>query len=252
MGRAMTLNAITAWATEHAELVLTLVSAFIAVVSALVARGETRRQRRVQEEQLRAQLDAASLDWGNAAIETMGEAAALAHSNHLTEADFKSQRLDVARRLSTLVDRGRMFFPNVDAHTHGTDRDTAYRGNRPPILDALIYAYYETSRLGEGGVRAADSAEFITQCRRFLVSELQTHLDPRRLDEVVERYTDQSLGSRESAMDKIGELGVMLDVRRPGILTEHGDSGWTDRIGAERRREILHDINQRHGERNDG
>lgn len=247
-GKGMTVQSITAWATAHAELVLTLVSAFVAVVSALVARGETRRQRRIQEEQLRAQLDSASLAWGTEAIETMGEAIRLAQSVHLREGEFKSQRLDIAGRLSALVDRGRLFFPNVDAKTHGTDREAAYRGNRPPILDALVYAYYETLRLGEGSVRADDSAAFLTRCRRFLVSELQVHLDPRRLDEVIERYTDQSLVSREAAMDTIGELGVLLDVRRPGILCEHGDSGWTDRVGAERRREILHDINQRQGE----
>lgn len=240
-GSIMGSQGIVGWIGENVETVIAIVSAFVALLSAVIARGETKAQRRLQEEQLRQNIDAASLEWGHEAINTMGEAAALAMSNHLTVAELSTAKLDVARRLSTLADRGRMFFPNVDAETHGTDREAAYRGKRPPILDVVIYAYYETLRIGEGGVRGADSAGFITQCRRMLVSELQSHLDPRRLDEVIERYTDQTLAGREQAMDAAGRLGMILDVRRPGILTQYGDTGWIDRVSPEDRRKILHD-----------
>lgn len=240
-GSIMGSQGIVGWMTENVETVIAILSAFVALLSAFIARGETKAQRRLQEEQLRQNIDAASLEWGNEAIDTLGEASALAMNTHLTVAELAAAKLDVARRLSTLADRGRMFFPNVDAETHGTDREAAYRGKRPPILDALIYAHYETLRIGEANVRGEDSAGFITQCRRMLVSELQNHLDPRRLDEVIERYTDQALAGREQAMDAAGRLGLILDVRRPGILTQYGDKGWTERVSPEDRRKILHD-----------
>lgn len=240
-GSIMGSQGIVGWITDNVETVIAIVSALVAVLSALIARGETRAQRKLQEEELRQRIDAASLDWGNEAINTMGEASALAMNTHLTVADMVAAKLDVARRLSTLVDRGRMFFPNVDAETHGSDREVAFRGKRAPILDVLMYAHYETLRIGEGNVRGDDSAAFITQCRRLLVSELQRHLDPRRLDEVVDRYTEQSLELREGAMDAAGRLGMILDVRRPGVLTQYNDRGWTERVSVEDRRKILHD-----------
>ena len=52
-----------------------------------------------------------------------------------------------------------------------------------------MFAYYEIDAMSrQGGPTADNSAEFIEDCRRLLVSELQAHFDPRRRDLVVDRY----------------------------------------------------------------
>lgn len=247
-GKAMTTENAMNWISANLDVVLALGSALVALVSALVARGETRRQRHLQEEELRRRVDQASLDWGHEAIDTMGEAAGLALSPMISDLERRHKRLEIARRLSALADRGRFFFPNLDPDNHGADKEAAFRGKRPPILDALIYAYHEVLQIGEDGIRGEDSAGFITECRRLLVSELQEHLDPRRLEELLGRVNDQKKTEREEALRTAGRLGVVLDVRRPGLLVKAGDNGWMDLIDTDERRAILHEFQSRKDE----
>jgi hypothetical protein len=193
-------------------------SALIAVVSALIARGETKRQRRLQTANLRQNIDAASLDWGNAAIDTMARCAMFARTRHMQANDggFLANKANLMVALSTLVDRGRLFFPNLNPDKKGAEKEGAYRGHRPPILDALMWTYHELEALTrEGGVSAEDSAAFMDECRRLLVSELQAYLDPRRKDEIVERYDDQDDDDRGDAIAKSKALRTKLETRRP-------------------------------------
>ena len=233
----MDINALMALAQDNWELVAGGGSAVVALLSALIAARETGKQRRLQQEDLRARIDAASLDWGSEAIDLLSHACMLVTSNHLTEHEFETRRVDYTARLSALIDRGRMFFPNLmDDGMHGATKASAYRGKRPPILDTLIYAYHEL-RLAKPG-HDQGAADFLVECRRLLVSELQTHLDPARMDEVVERYDDQANRWRQEALDQAGRLGIIFDLRRPGLLAAHNDKGWTGRISPEDRRDL--------------
>jgi hypothetical protein len=214
----MDFNNLLVLGTEFGDLVVGFGSAVIAVISALVARNETRKQRKLQTERLRQHIDSASLDWGNAAIDTLARCAMFARTRHMqqNEAAFQASRTNMLITLSTLVDRGRMFFPNYDPDLKGVEKEGAYRGHRPPILDAMMWAYHEIEALTrEGGPSSEDCAGFIDECRRLLVSELQAHLDPRRKDEIVERFDDRASDSRKGAIDKAEALKQKLQSRRP-------------------------------------
>ena len=206
------------WLRSNAEIVIAIASALVALISALVARGETAKQRKLQTERLRQSIDAASLDWGNASIDALARCAVFAKTRHMhaNEAAFIAAKSNMMIVLSTLVDRGRMFFPNLEPGRKGAEKEGAYRGIRPPVLDALMFTYHEVEALTrEGGPDSEDSAGFIDECRRLLVSELQAHLDPRRKDEIVERYDDQSLDARKQAIDQAATLRGKLLTRRP-------------------------------------
>jgi hypothetical protein len=205
---------------SNTDLILTIGSAIVAVISALIARGETRRQRKLQTERLRQSIDAASLDWGNAAIDALARCAMFARTRHLQANDgaFLANKANMLVVLSTLVDRGRMFFPNLNPDKKGAEKEGAYRGHRPPILDALMWTYHEMEAITrEGGPGSEDTAAYIDECRRLLVSELQAYLDPRRKDEVVERYDDQTGENRSDAIAKSQALKSKLETRRPGF-----------------------------------
>ena len=78
--------------------------------------------------------------------------------------------------------------------------------------------YNEVEALGRNGAPTADnSADFIEDCRRLVVSELQAHFDPRRRDTVIERYDAQRLDQRGEAIERVGLLKTTLKSRRPGI-----------------------------------
>ena len=227
-GRSVPLQAGTvrgfenmlAWLNNHIEIVVAVLSAAVAVSGALFSVKETRKQRALQVENLRHSIDAQSLNWGNACIDVLNRAAMFARTrrHQANDQNFFQQRVNMMLAISSLMERGRLFFPNIDPSSKGAEKEGAYRGSRPPILDALMFAYYEVEALTrQGGPTADNSAEYIEDCRRLLVSELQAHLDPRRQDTMVDRYDDQRLDQRGDAIERAGALLSNLKSRRPGL-----------------------------------
>ena len=219
-GVAVGLENLFMWLQNHLEVVIALLSAGVAVFGALISRNETRKQRALQMENLRHSVDAQSLAWGNACIDVLNRAAMFARTrqHQANDASFFQQRVNMMLAISSLVERGRLFFPNIDPESKGGEKEGAYRGSRPPVLDALMFAYYEIEALTrQGGPTADNSGEFIEDCRRLVVSELQAHLDPRRRDLVINRYDNQRLDHRSDAVDRANALKSILKSRRPGI-----------------------------------
>jgi len=216
----MSMNEILALLRENIEVIVAITSAIIAFVSAMAARRETKKQREIQVERLRQEIDGASLAWGNRAIDVLNRSAMLARTRELHQNDnsFKGAQFNMAVGISTVVDQGRMFFPNISPNSKGAEKEGAFRGSRPPILDALMFAYYEVQALTrQGGPTADNSAEYIEDCRRLVVSELQAHLDPRRRDEILGRYDDQREDHRGDAIKRANNLKASLAARRPEI-----------------------------------
>jgi len=208
------------WVLDNTESVIAGLSALVAVIGALLSRAETRKQRALQLENLRQGIDTQSLAWGNACIDTLNRAAMFAQTRkyHESETGFLQQKLNLMLALSSLVERGRLFFPNIDPQSKGAEKEGAYRGSRPPILDALMLAYHEMDALSrQGGPTADNSAEFIEDCRRLLVSELQAHFDPRRRDTIVGRYDGQRMEHRHEARQRAEALETRLKSRRPNL-----------------------------------
>lgn len=222
-GTNMDLNTLMSWLRDNIEVLIAVLSAIVAIIGALLSRAETRRQRGIQLENLRHGIDSQSLAWGNTCIDTLNRAAMFARTrqHQQTDAAFLQQRVNLMMALSSLVERGRLFFPNIEADGKGAEKEGAYRGHRPPILDAVMFAYYEIEALSRtDGPTAENSGDFIDDCRRLLVSELQAHLDPRRRDAVVGRYDAQRLDHREDARARSSTLKHMLKSRRPGLKIE--------------------------------
>lgn len=220
---AMMLDTIFAWLRENLDVLVAVLSAIVAVIGAVLSRSETRKQREIQLENLRQNVDAQSLAWGNMAIDTLTRVSTFARTrqHQQNDASFLQQRVNLMLAISTLVERGRLFFPNIDPASRGAEKQAAYRGVRPPILDALMCAYYELEALTRtAGPTAENSAEYIDDCRRLLVSELQAHLDPRRRDTVIGRYDDQRVGHRDEAIAQAKSLMDVLKTRRPELKTQ--------------------------------
>lgn len=219
-GTVMGVEEIIELLRGNLEVVVAVLSALVAVFGALISRNETRKQRELLLENVRQNIDAQSLGWGNMCIDTLNRCAMFARTrqHQANDGAFLQQRVNLMIALSSLVERGRLFFPNIEASGKGAEKEGAYRGSRPPILDALMFAYYEVEALSRtAGPTADNSAEFIEDCRRLLVSELQAHFDPRRRDAVVGRYDDQRLEHRKDARERAETLKTMLSARRPNL-----------------------------------
>ncbi len=214
------IESVWSWLQSNVDVLIAIGSAIVALVGAFISRAETQKQRTLQEENLRHAIDAQSLGWGNQCIDILNRASMFAKTRQFQKDDnsFIQQRVNLMLALSSLVERGRLFFPNIDPSSKGAEKEGAYRGSRPPILDVLMYAYYELEGMSRtDGPTAQNSSEFIDQCRRLLVSELQAHVDPRRRDRVFKRYDNLRLDQRKEAQVQAGALKEKLKARRPGL-----------------------------------
>lgn len=206
-----------------------VLSAIVAVVSFGLNWLVVRRQTELQYETLRAEMDAEVIAWTHEAIDQVSQAIALARGRGATYSVEEMRRLsfETCQRLSSIADRGRLFFPNESPETHGRDKETAFQGYRPPILDAVVFASTRIGRLETAETEPdKDAAEFLAKCRRLLVSEAQNAIDPRRRGQMLRRLAVGRLDDKTSAYTLAAELGEGLESLYPGYLLERRDGAW--------------------------
>ena len=103
----------------------------------------------------------------------------------LTESiNLENQKHDLLVQLSSLVDRGRWFFPNVMPELVGHQKPGAFKGIRQAILSRLVMAYRNLNSLkfGDNG-NASEIEQNLEAARREFVSDVQKKLEPRRTNE---------------------------------------------------------------------
>jgi hypothetical protein len=118
------------------------------------------------------------------------------HAVHGDDSRRDELLLTSIQKLSSLVDRGRWFFPNLWADEYGQNKEPAFRGLRQPILDCLMDAHYAVKRLYElkqndDIEQENDAVHELVHCQRIFVSEVQQVLNPRRREREIERITEQ-------------------------------------------------------------
>lgn len=204
-------------------------SAALALASLVLNWLVVRRQTELQYETLRAEMDAEVLSWTQEAIDAVSEGVNLARCRGTTYAGDEFRRLagEASHKLSSLADRGRLFFPNEAPDAHGQDKESAFQGFRPPILDAVVFASSLLERLDPGVSEPdKDAAAILTKCRRLLVSEAQNAIDPRRKVQMLKRLSVGRQDDKVSAFTMAAELGEAMESRFPGFLIERRDAAW--------------------------
>jgi hypothetical protein len=182
---------------------LSLISAFVALVSFGLSARAVRRQEAMQFESLRADHDGRLIDWADEAI------AAIADSQRhcrdlknglLTEGEGARNASELRTRLSALLDRGRLFFPN-QPDSAGEEADAtseaAYAGQAHGAIDALYKVYRVISDFGRvSPLTAGEAVNAVVAERRRFVSEIFRSVDPRRRQAALSALSGQSRVSR--------------------------------------------------------
>lgn len=204
-------------------------SATLAVASFVLNWRIVNRQMAMQFESLKAQMDADMLAWAHEASDALSEGVLLARGRGacFPPEEMRIRRLTAAQRLSSLGDRGRLFFPNHAPDSHGQDREAAFKGFRPPILDTVVFGYYQLDRLDcEGREPDAEAADYLIRCRRLLISELQQAIDPRRRGQMLTRLSRNRRDGGGADFRSAADLGESLEARYPGVLIQRRDAQW--------------------------
>ncbi len=226
-------------------------SLIVAGISMILNHGIVQRQVSLQKEHLKNRMDGEVLMWGERAIDCMADAELVAQrtSCATSGADLDLELRTRAQALSAIADRGRMFFPNEYPDAQGADRAGAYRGERPPILDAIVFSYFQLHCLCAASpqTRAADAAaaeQFIADCRRVVVTEMQNAIDPRYKRRMLRTLRQGREGGEQTTHDLAKTLGIEFDARYPN---HPGMKSWinTHVNGMYPRSELRNDLKSR-------
>lgn len=208
---------------------LAIGSAALAFVSFFFNWRIVNRQMKMQFESLKAQMDADMLSWAHEATDALSEGVLLAKGRGacFPPDELRARRLSAAQRLSSLADRGRIFFPNHSHDSHGQHREGAFKGYRPPILDTVVFAVMQLDRMDcDGPEPDTQAADYLIKCRRLLVSELQQAVDPRRRGQMLSRLSQSRRAGDMPDFRAAADLGELLESRYPGTLVERRDDAW--------------------------
>ena len=121
--------------------IIAALSAGISFYFSKKARKETRLQLDIQKAQIKQEYRAELRAWASEAVEAMRTAQAICETEVSGVGSPETEAQKIKVRISSLIDRGRWFFPNVDTSSYGVDKLPAFRGFRPIVLDALVDVY---------------------------------------------------------------------------------------------------------------
>jgi len=204
------------------------VSALIAVVSLFLNWSVVSKQTALQAETMKAEIDRDVLAWAHEAIDALSEGVwlARAHTAAANRALLAEPLAKLSWRLSALADRGRMFFPNLAPDAHGQDKPGAFQGYRPPVLDAVLFALYQVEQLTATAPSTEAAMKFMQDCRRLLVSEVQTAIDPRRKDRMMTRLMRGVRRSQSAGFRIAAELATNMRSRYPDLPVGERGADW--------------------------
>lgn len=206
-------------------------SALLAVVSLIFNWIVVKKQTELQTATLRVEMDSEVISWSQEAIDAVSDGIALARGRgtegYGSAGEFRRVVSEASQKLSSLADRGRLFFPNHQHDTHGNHKESAFQGFRQPILDAVVFACARLDRMDPTiGTPDNESADYLLKCRRLLVSEAQNAIDPRRSREMLNRLDVGRKDDKISAFRTAAEIGEEMEALFPGFLLERRDEKW--------------------------
>jgi hypothetical protein len=140
--------------------------------------------------------------WADQAVESLTEAIHLCDldPNKVQDESVFSRRHRLRIAISSMIDKGRWFYPNIILDEHGAHKEEAYRGYRHELLDGLVEAYGSLQRLDyENQKNNWSVRKDLTAAKRHFVSQVQIILDPSRRNEEFERMCSEVRASRQDA-----------------------------------------------------
>jgi hypothetical protein len=141
---------------------------------------------KIQYANLKQQYFAGLRSWADQLADLLSEAV------HFLELDptrcqnneFFQKRLALRTAISSYIDRGRWFFPNLHSEEVGLTKERAFRGYRQEVLNSLVAAYKAlTDANYVTGENNRAVRERLVEAKRHFVSQVQETLDPAIRDQ---------------------------------------------------------------------
>jgi hypothetical protein len=170
---------------------LTLVSAVLAIFSFFLNLRLVARQEKRNRVSMKMAHDSDVISWSDEVITLLAHAQEMLVEKGVSynDTDFRARRSDVRARLSALIDRGRLFFPNRKDGDYGQDKEAGFQGRRHPALHVLVDAYNFIDVAGSAPGPDHETSDKLTAHRRRFMAEIFTSVDPVRRGEKMKELT---------------------------------------------------------------
>jgi hypothetical protein len=105
------------------------------------------------------------LAWSNQAISAMQTLQLICKygESYYSTSELDAKLKELGFTTSILIEQGRMFFRNQEAESHGQEKEPAYRGFRPRILDPLLVAHLIARRWLDGNAESRARMYFVAE-----------------------------------------------------------------------------------------
>jgi hypothetical protein len=173
------------------QTMMSLGSALLAAVSAFLSWRMSRRSEKRANVSLKMAYDSDIIRWSDEVILTFAQANEILFEKGVSYPDqeFARRRSEARARLSALIDRGRMFFPNTKSVSgHGAEKEMGFQGHRQPVLDELVNAYRLLDQAGSGPGPDREGCEGLMKHRRAFIAEVFKAVDPERRGSTLKEF----------------------------------------------------------------
>ena len=187
---------------EKISLAAAAVSLFSMLGTVAFAALNFRRQRlsqRMQFAKLQQDYFSSLRTWADQISDLLSEAIHFAELDPQRCGDgaYFDRRNRLRISLSSLIDRGRFFFPNLHTDQHGQHKERAFQGYRQEVLNSLVAAYQAATRLDcNDAANNGPRRQELVAAKRAFVSEVQSILDPAVRDKEFNKITHDVTGHR--------------------------------------------------------
>lgn len=140
------------------------------------------------------------LSWGKDAIDAVQSVYLLCSTTALDESEQRTHLFELGMRCSILLEQGRLFFKNQIVNDWGNQKEKAYKGYRPVILDQLLISHLVAIRWSDLGADQEFGAKIAEKAAKKLVSLLQAEVGRSET-----AATETGLGGRGIALEELIE-----------------------------------------------
>jgi len=140
------------------------------------------------------------LDWHNRVADV------LMRFRHLNRPQNSSDFQQDLACLSSLIEQGRFYFPNLIQNSHGSTKLAAYRGYRNLALDVLVGFYDIVSHTSH----EETDHQSLTTLQRYFTSTVFQIVRPKDRLDTIKRLTDQHFDKNHTANDIIENPDLFL------------------------------------------
>ena len=151
-----------------------LLTAFAATISAFLALFAIYFSWRANTRSIHFEWLRETLEWSHECVDNLAELAVLCVAEGLSADYVATRKYELMAKLSSLIDRGRIFFVNEKNTSHGSEKEPAYQGFAPMIIEILKASYSYAEMIDHSDTdKCADLHDKLVKARRMFVSILQ-------------------------------------------------------------------------------